>query len=115
MKFRTLASFDRDLARLPKEHPQAFLNILRKHFLPAVADGGFSGDPPWPTRLRVHRLAETAIYSITWSFTSPDGRATFHLDTADDGSSVLVWRRIGNHEIYRRPLSTAGQKRGGSA
>lgn len=103
MKYSTLSSFDRDYSRLPREHRQMFGKILREHFLPAIEAGSFTGTPPWPTRLRVHRLADTAIYSITWSFTGPDGRATFHLETGDDGAPVLVWRRIGTHEIYDRP------------
>lgn len=102
MRFRTLTSFDRDLARLPREHPQWFREVLRAHLLPAIDAGSFTGTPPWPQRLRVHRLTGTAIYSITWSFTSPDGRATFHLERAQDGQPLLVWRRIGTHSIYHR-------------
>jgi hypothetical protein len=48
-------------------------------------------------------LKETSIYSVTWSFSSPDGRATFHVEKADDGEPLLVWRRIGNHDIYEKP------------
>jgi hypothetical protein len=103
VKFATLASFDRDYGRLPREHQQMFRKIVREHFLPAISQGAFTGDPPWPTRLRIHRLADTAIYSLTWSFTGPDGRATFHLETGDDGAPLLVWRRIGTHDVYDRP------------
>ncbi|MBE1603962.1 hypothetical protein [Actinopolymorpha pittospori] len=89
--------------KLPGEHQRAFQSILREHFLPAIAAGSFTGNPPWPTRLRVHRLTRAAIYSITWSFAGPDGRATFHLETGADGAAILVWRRIGTHAIYDRP------------
>ncbi|MFD7157271.1 hypothetical protein ACFV9C_21920 [Kribbella sp. NPDC059898] len=102
MKYRTASTFDRDLARLPGDHRQMFLKILGEHFLPAIAAGSFTGAPPWPKRLRVHQLAG-GIYSITWSFTGPDGRATFHLDRTDDGETILVWRRIGTHDVYDRP------------
>ncbi len=54
-------------------------------------------------RLRVHRLSNSEIYSLTWNFSSPDGRATFHLDKTSDGEPILVWRRIGDHGIYRQP------------
>lgn len=102
MRYRTSTAFDRDFARLPPEHRRLFLRELREHFLPAIAAGAFSGTPNWPRRLRVHRLAESAIFSLTWNFAAPDGRATFHLDgTGDD--VVLVWRRIGDHGIYRDP------------
>lgn len=53
--------------------------------------------------LRIHRLTDSGIYSLTWNFSAPDGRATFQLDRSPDGEPVLVWRRIGDHSIYRRP------------
>jgi hypothetical protein len=103
VKYRSAESFRNDFRRLPAEHQRAFEEVLRKHFLPAVAAGSFSGAPPWPTRLRIHRLANTEIYSLTWNFASPVGRATFHLDKTEDGDPVLVWRRVGDHSIYDRP------------
>ncbi len=39
---------------------------------------------------------------MTWSFASPDGRATFQLiRVGDDG--VCRWRRIGDHGVYESP------------
>jgi mRNA-degrading endonuclease YafQ of YafQ-DinJ toxin-antitoxin module len=102
VKYRTTGSFDRDFARLPTEHQQMFLKVLREHFLPAIGAGSFTGVPPWPKRLRVHQLVG-GVYSITWNFTGPDGRATFGLDRDQNGDTVLVWRRIGTHDIYDRP------------
>ncbi len=102
MKYRTAVAFDRDLTKLLSDHRQMFLKILREHFLPAIDAGSFTGVPPWPKRLRVHQIAG-GILSITWSFTGPDGRATFHLERTDDGETILVWRRIGTHDIYDRP------------
>lgn len=104
MKYSTLPAFDRDLARLPHRHRELFLTALRGHFLPAIAAGSFSGTPPWPRRLRLHRLSTSEIYSITWNFAAPDGRATFHLERpVGGGEPVLVWRRIGDHSIYDNP------------
>jgi hypothetical protein len=103
MRFRTYRSFDRDFAKLPAEHRKAFEEALRRHFLPAVAAGSFTGQPPWPPRLRIHQLDGSSIYSLTWSFAGPDGRATFHLEKDDSGEPLLVWRRIGNHAIDDRP------------
>jgi hypothetical protein len=102
VKYRTTAAFDRDFARLPREHRAMFLTTLREHFLPAITDGAFSGMSPWPRRLRIHRLTGSGLYSLTWSFSSPDGRATLDLQDAGD-EPILVWRRIGNHDIYDRP------------
>jgi hypothetical protein len=53
--------------------------------------------------LRIHRLNNTEIYSLTWNSASPDGRATIHLDKTEDGAPLLVWRRIGDHSIHNRP------------
>lgn len=103
MKYRRSASFDRDFSRLAAEHRSMFLESLRSHFLPAVAVGAFDGSALWPRRLRIHRLTGSGIYSLTWNFSSPDGRATFHLERTEDGEPLLVWRRIGDHSIYQRP------------
>lgn len=40
---------------------------------------------------------------MTWSFASPDGRATFHLEADGEAQPLPVWRRIGNHSIYQDP------------
>ena len=39
---------------------------------------------------------------MTWSFASPDGRATFELRTVD-GELQCLWRRIGDHRVFRAP------------
>jgi hypothetical protein len=36
---------------------------------------------------------------MTWSFAGPDGRALFRLAEVA-GEPVVVWLRIGNHDIY---------------
>lgn len=100
MKYRRSASFDRDFSLLAAEHQSIFLQLLREHFLPAVAAGALSGSAPWPRRLRIHRLTEGGIYSLTWNSSSPDGRATFHSEQTVDDAPLLVWRRIGDHSIY---------------
>lgn len=103
MKYRSLDSFRNDFNHLKPEHRSLFLQILREYFLPGIEAGSFSGTPPWPGRLRIHRVSNSEIYSMTWNFASPDGRATFHLDKNEAGEPLLVWRRIGDHSIYARP------------
>jgi hypothetical protein len=103
VKYRSLESFRNDFRRLPAEHQQMFLQMLRQFFLPAIEAGSFGGTPPRPKRLRIHRISSTEIYSLTWNSASPDGRATFHLDKAGEGEPLLVWRRIGDHAIYKNP------------
>lgn len=102
MKYDTAPAFDRDFAAMPRAHRRMFMEVVRQHFLPAIAAGAFTGEPPWPARLRIHRLSGSGIYSITWSFTGPDGRATFHLER-QGAETILMWRRVGNHGIYTNP------------
>ena len=102
MKYRSLESFRNDFRRLPAENQQMLLRVLREFFLPAIGAGSFGGASGWPKRLRIHQLSNTNVYSLTWNFASPDGRATFHLDKMD-GEPLLVWRRIGDHAIYKNP------------
>jgi hypothetical protein len=103
VKYRSLDSFRNDFRRLPAEHQRMFREALREYFLPAIEAGAFTGSPPWPRRLRIRRLSNTEIYSITWNFAAPDGRATFHLDKTEEGEPMVVWRRVGDHGIYDRP------------
>ncbi|CAB4901057.1 unannotated protein [freshwater metagenome] len=40
------------------------------------------------------------IWEMTWSLARPDGRATFEF-IERDGEVRILWRRIGNHSIYK--------------
>jgi len=42
------------------------------------------------------------ILEMTWSFSGPDGRATFEWVTIDAARGVR-WRRIGGHAIFKKP------------
>jgi hypothetical protein len=50
-----------------------------------------------PGALRIHRIGRD--YSMTWSFAGPDGRALFRLAEVA-GEPVVIWLRVGNHDIY---------------
>lgn len=57
----------------------------------------------WPARFRVKQMkGREAIWEMTWSFASPDGRATFEFKR-EGGELRLLWRRIGYHGIFREP------------
>jgi hypothetical protein len=64
---------------------------------PALDAGAHRGTVPWPRALRIHRIG--VAYSMTWSFSGPDGRALFRLAEVA-GETVVVWLRVGNHGIY---------------
>ncbi|HVC41711.1 MAG TPA: hypothetical protein VND54_07025 [Candidatus Saccharimonadales bacterium] len=47
------------------------------------------------------------IFEMTWSFSLPDGRATWEWTTVvdTDGSRLpaVRWRRLGTHRTFREP------------
>lgn len=65
---------------------------------PALEADAHTGAVPWPKSLRIHRIGSD--YSMTWSFAGPDGRALFRLAEIS-GEPVLMWLRVGNHDIYQ--------------
>lgn len=99
MRYRTTAGFDSALAKLPQEHREPFTEAVRSHLIPALAAGAHRGTAPWPTRLRIHKIGE--VYSLTWSFSGPDGRALFSISPDSSGEPVLTWLAIGYHDIYQ--------------
>ncbi len=102
MKFERTPTFDNDFKGLHQEHKQQFLAVVPDFNVGADAYVGNAGFV-WPARLRVSRMASApGIWELTWSFASPDGRATFEFVTVA-GEIRVRWRRIGNHRIYRKP------------
>ena len=101
MKYVRTNGFLADLRRLPDEHRKLFVQAVNDVLRPALEAGAHTGAVPWPRALRIHRIGSD--YSMTWSFAGPDGRALFRLADVD-GEPVLVWLRVGNHDIYRDKL-----------
>jgi hypothetical protein len=57
----------------------------------------------WPKNLRIRDVEDAAgVWEVTWSFSGPDGRATFEYFEVD-GKLGIRWRRIGGHEIFSGP------------
>jgi hypothetical protein len=51
--------------------------------------------------LRVKRVEGTDnVFEMTWA---PDGRATFEYGTPEGRGAHVTWRRIGRHDVFRRP------------
>ncbi len=69
---------------------------MRRRFVAGLQSGRL--DPA----LRVKRVrGHPGVGEITWA---PDGRATFHYGKeVRSGDPHVVWRRIGTHEILKRP------------
>lgn len=103
MKFETTPAFDNDYRRLTPEHGASFRQVVREKFAPAC--DAFAKDPstPWPASLRVKSVRGAAgVLEMTWSFASPDGRATFELVTVN-GELRCRWRRVGDHDVFKNP------------
>ena len=102
MKFDVEDDFVADYRRLTNEERALFRRAIRQ-INEAYDQRGDQPIPRSPASLRVRRMNDTpGVWELTWSFSGPDGRATFSLLTVD-GEVVLKWRRIGDHSIFTRP------------
>jgi hypothetical protein len=103
VKFETTPEFDADYRRLRPEHQAAFRAVVRDKFAPACDDFVANAATAWPASLRVKSIRNApGVLEMTWSFASPDGRATFELVTID-GTLRCRWRRVGDHAVFRDP------------
>ncbi|MEB3071640.1 hypothetical protein [[Mycobacterium] vasticus] len=103
MKFETTPAFDADYRRLKQEHRAAFRRVLKIKFIPACDELAANSSAVWPKSLRVKSVqGAPGVLEMTWSFASPDGRATFELVTVD-GELGCRWRRIGDHSVFGSP------------
>lgn len=103
MKFRFTARFAGDLRRLSRAELELFRKIVRERFHPAAVAHAADPTSAWPKSLRVKRVRGVeGIWEMTWSFTGPDGRATFEWIEID-GEPAIRWRRIGGHDVFGSP------------
>jgi hypothetical protein len=103
LKFETTPAFDADFRRLKVEHRATFRDVVKTKFIPACTI--YAADPgaTWPRSLRIKSVqGAPGILEMTWSFSSPDGRATFEFLTF--GSELrCLWRRVGDHDVFKSP------------
>jgi hypothetical protein len=87
--------FLRDFRGLTAEQAAAWSRALDR-FIVGLRSGAF--DPS----LRVKRVkGYPGVWEMTWA---PDGRATFEYgQELRTGDPHIVWRRIGTHDVFRRP------------
>ncbi len=103
MKFETTPAFDSDYRRLKREHAVAFNAVVQEKFAPACDAHAKDSATPWPASLRVKSVRSApGILEMTWSFASPDVRATFELITVD-GELRCRWRQLGDHSVFKEP------------
>lgn len=103
MKYERTPAFDRDLARLGPVQEQLFRRVVREQFAPAAERVASNPAARWPASLRVKLMrGAPGIWEMTWSFSGPDGRATFEW-VEIDGEPAIRWRRVGDHGVFARP------------
>ena len=107
MKYELPASARADLAKVGDPR-RALLRAAMAAFAKACGTHENPADIRFPAALRVKAVQGAAgVFEMTWSYASPDGRATFEWAevTNDDGTSepMVRWRRIGTHAIFKRP------------
>ena len=93
--YEPLARFWRDYVDLTGDEQGQFRAAVEL-FRDSLASGQFHPS------LRIHRIdSAPGVYSLSWG---SDGRATFQYGTSiEPGQAHIIWRRVGNHDIYRRP------------
>jgi len=91
--YEALAAFQRHFGKLDAAQKAAFRRALAVFIADLKAGGGFSPE------LRVHKLVNTEIWSLTWA---KDGRALFRFgDEVTPGEIHIIWEAIGTHaEVY---------------
>lgn len=107
MRFEVTRSFEADYQKLTDREKGLFRAAVRR-FNEACDAALERGDRPrWPNTLRVKDVeGAPGVWELTWSFSGPDGRATWEWTTVDiDGEAVpaVRWRRIGGHSIFKNP------------
>jgi mRNA-degrading endonuclease YafQ of YafQ-DinJ toxin-antitoxin module len=91
--YETLAAFRRQWEKLDAQQRAAFRRAMAVFIANLRAGEGFSPE------LRVHKLANTELWSLTWA---KDGRAVFRFGKeVVSGETHIVWEAIGTHaEAY---------------
>ena len=103
MKYERADTFKRDYKRLSKQHREKFREKATTQFHDAAEKAAKGEDNPWPTGIRVKAVQGTKdIWEMTWSFTDPDGRATWEW-VEIEGETGIRWRRVGSHAIFSVP------------
>lgn len=91
-------SFDREFRKLSRKDQKAFRDAVQV-LVEALQGSGRSELPP---RLRIKGVqGHPGVFEMTFA---PDGRATFSYgDEIKPEEAHIVWRRIGSHDIFKRP------------
>ncbi len=94
--FEAVDRFRRDYEQLDPQQREAFKHA-RDQFVEDLGSGG--GFRPG---LRVKRVQGAGdVWEMSWA---PNGRATWQYGSEQrEGHPHVIWRRIGTHDVFRRP------------
>jgi len=102
VKFERTDGFKADWHGLSDAERDLFRKVVKDFHAAAerlAEDASFR----WPASLRAKKVVNAPrVWEMTWSFSGPDGRATFERIEID-GKPAIRWRRIGTHHIFRQP------------
>lgn len=102
MKYRVSAEFETQYRGLSDQERGLFRDAVAA-INDAYARRGDGPLPIWPARLRMKPVVDApGIWEMTWSFSVPNGRATFEFFLAGEEIGIF-WRRIDGHRIFRDP------------
>jgi hypothetical protein len=109
LKFERTDSFRADYKRLTGQEQELFRDAVKEFNL--ACEAYIAHQQPFPGRLRVKPVQDAdGVFEMTWSFSGPDGRATFEwlqIEVRDGKKTrrepAVRWRRLGDHKILRNP------------
>jgi hypothetical protein len=108
VRFERTDHFKADYKRLSALNRESFRQAARE-FNDACDQFNETKDPSsWPAGLRVKAVVNApGVFEMTWSFSGPDGRATWEWSIVTDSQGrqhpAVRWRRLGDHKIFRNP------------
>jgi hypothetical protein len=95
--YERASAFARDWAKLTPQQRRRFLEAVAEMVADLKASGAFRPG----LRVKAVQDAPSGVFEMTWA---PDGRATFEYGPERrPGEPHIVWRRVGTHDVFRRP------------
>lgn len=100
--------FKADYQRLSEDEREKFHTAARDFNTACDLFVEIKDPSSWPGNRRVKALASApGIFEMTWSFSGPDGRATWEWTTVIEADGrrwpAVRWRRLGTHRIFHEP------------
>jgi hypothetical protein len=108
VRFERTDLFKADYRRLSNPNRELFRQAARQSNDACDRFVATKDPSSWPTRLRVKAVVNApGVFEMTWSFSGPDGRATWEwttvADTHGEQHPAVRWRRLGDHKIFLNP------------